>query len=96
MGEKREAYIAKLKAKLDDWNSEIDKLEAKVGKLNAESRAQYQNQLENLRSKRNDIDQKINDLKKSGESAWTDLKGGIESARKAMDEALKSAVTRFK
>jgi len=96
MGEKREAYLAKLKAKLDEWNSEIDKLEAKVGQLNAESRAEYRNQIENLRTKRSEVDQKINDLRKTGEVAWSDLKGGVESARKAMDEALKSAVARFK
>ena len=37
MGEKREAYIQKLKAKMDEWNAEIDILSAKAEQAKGES-----------------------------------------------------------
>ncbi len=32
MGEQRDAYVEKFKVKLDEWNSEIDALQAKAEK----------------------------------------------------------------
>ncbi len=96
MGEKRDAYLAKLKTRLDEWNADINKLEAKASQLNEESKAQYRIQIENLRTKRTELEQKISDLRKASEEAWTDVKGGVEGARKALDEAIQSARTRFK
>ena len=40
--------------------------------------------------------EKIEELQTSGESAWDDLKAGIELAWTAMGEAIDSAKSRFK
>lgn len=93
---KKDAYIQKLHAKIDEWNAEIDKLNAKASQVEADSKIEYQKQIEALRQKRNEIENKLSDISRSGEEAWNDLKAGIDLAWEAMNEAIKSATSRFR
>lgn len=96
MTEKRDAYVQKLKAKMDEWNAEIDKIEAKADQAEAESKIEYEKQLEDMRAKRRNLEDKMAELQQAGDGAWEDLKTGIENARNSLDSALKSAASRFK
>lgn len=80
MTDKRDAYVQKLKAKLDEWNAEIDLLAAKADQAEADAKIAYQERLEDLRAKRADVEGKINDLQQAGEGAWEDLKQGLENS----------------
>ncbi len=42
---KRDAYVAKLKAQLDEWNAEVRKWEAKAEGAQADVRIEYEKQL---------------------------------------------------
>ena len=92
----REEYIRKMQAKLEEWNAEIDTLTAKAGKVSADVKNEYNEQIESLKAKQAAARQKIEELQQAGESAWTDLKSGIELAWTAMGEAIDSARSRFK
>ena len=92
----KEAYIRKLHAKIDEWNADIDKLTAKASQVEAESRIEYQKQIEAIKSKRDDIEKKAAEISHSGGEAIGDLKAGIDLAWEAMNEAIKSAASRFK
>ncbi len=96
MAEKRDAYVQKMKAKMDEWNAEIDKLKAKADQAGAESKIQYEKQLEDLRAKRKDIEDKMAELQQAGDGAWEDLKTGIDSAWDSLGNAVKSAASKFK
>lgn len=96
MSEKRDAYVQKLKAKMNEWNAEIDKIEAKADQADAESKIEYEKQVEDLRAKRKEVEDKMAELQQAGEGAWEDLKKGIESAWDSLGNALKSATSRFK
>ncbi len=96
MTEKRDAYVQKLKAKMDEWNAEIDKIEAKADQAEAESKIEYEKQLKDLRAKRKDVEDKMAKLQQAGDGAWEDLKIGIESAWDSLGNAVKSAASRFK
>jgi hypothetical protein len=48
----KDPYVQKLHAELDGWNAEIAKLKARVGQEEAESRMEYQKQLEDLQKRR--------------------------------------------
>ena len=96
MNETKEAYVQKLNAKMDEWNAEIHKLEAKADQAEAEAKIEYEKQLEDLRAKRKDLEDKIENLQQAGEIAWEDLKAGIESAWDSLGNAVNSAVSRFK
>ena len=66
----KEAYVQKLHAKIDEWNAEIDKLKAKSDSVKAEKKAEYQKELETLRSRREELKEKVDQLSGAGENAW--------------------------
>jgi uncharacterized coiled-coil DUF342 family protein len=92
----RDEYIRKMQAKLEEWNAEIDTLTAKASEVKADVKNEYNEQIESLKLKQVAARQKIEVLQHSGESAWEDLKSGIELAWNAMGEAIDSARSRFK
>ena len=92
----REEYIDKLAAKLREWNSEIEKLEAKMEGAKAEKRGQYRERIEKLRSRRDAGRDKLEELKRADSRAWEDLKHGVERAFDEIERALKSALSEFK
>ena len=96
MSEKRDAYVAKMKARLDKWNLKIDTLEAAGQKGKADSKTEYDNQIKKLKAKRAEFEEKIENLRKVGDGAWKDLKVGVKSSWKTMDKAVRSAAANFK
>jgi len=76
----RDEYLRKMQAKLEEWNAEIDTLTAKAGEVTAEVKNEYNEQIESLKAKQIATRQKIEELQHAGESAWEDLKSGIEMA----------------
>ena len=96
MSDNREAYINKIKAKLDEWNAEIDTLEAKYRRKEADVRASYQARIDELKEKRGSAAQELERLQAAGKHAWEDLKDGMERAAKALGEAIHAAKSKFK
>ncbi len=95
MSEKRDAYVAKLKAKIDDWNAEISSLEARAHQVSADSKAEIQRQLDNAKAKRDDVVAKVDGLRQAGGDAWKELKGGVKSSLKELDRAVRAASSKF-
>jgi len=92
----RDEYIRTMQAKLEEWNAEIDILSAKAGEVKADVRKEYVEQIESLKAKQTAARQKIEELQHAGESAWGDVKSGIDLAWTALGEAIDSARSRFK
>ena len=92
----KNAYEEKYRAKLDEWNAEIDKLAARARQANADARIEYQQQIEKLRGYRNDAEKRLVELRKSGDEAWKDFRKGADRARDEMEQALKKALARFR
>lgn len=92
----KDAYVQKLQAQLDAWNAEIDKLKAKADSEEADAKIKYYEQIDNLRKEQLDAQEKLTELQKAGETAWEDLKAGVESAWDSLENAMKKAASRFK
>lgn len=92
----KEEYIQAMQAKLEEWSADIDALTAKGSEVSAELKNEYTEQIEALKVKQTAARQKIEEMQKSGEGAWEDLKSGMELAWKAASEAVDSAKSRFK
>ncbi len=92
----KEAYEKKLKAQLDEWGAEIDKLKAKADNAESDVQLEYYKQIEELRSKQEDATNKLAELREASDDAWEDLKAGIESAWDSLSMAVKNARERFK
>lgn len=89
----RDAYLEKLKAQLDEWSADIDVLEARARKVDADLRVKLNEQLAILRSRRDDAKARLAEIQGSAGDAWQELrKGGDdawESIRRAFAEARK-------
>jgi chromosome condensin MukBEF ATPase and DNA-binding subunit MukB len=96
----KDEFVKKMHAKLDEWNADIDALSAKADqaahKAEADARDEYHKQIEALRSKRDQARTMLNEVESASESAWRDLKAGVELAWESVSEAVRSATTRFK
>jgi predicted chitinase len=95
MSTKRDAYVGKLKAQLDEWNTDIDKLAAKAAQAEAKAKIEYQNQLDDLRAKRDDVRDKLLAMQQAGEGAWEDLKEGLENSWEILKMSFNKAKTEF-
>ena len=95
MGKERDAYVEKLKEQMDEWNAEIDKLQARADEAQTDARAAYLQHLAQLQSKRQVLKEKMTELHQAAESAWEDVKKGVDRAQKILGESIQSAKSRF-
>jgi uncharacterized coiled-coil DUF342 family protein len=91
MAEKRDEYVEKIKAQLDEWNAAIDRLETRAGELTAEARQRFEARVDALRAKRQEIYGKLKEIQAAGESAWDAIKASVEVARTEFKRAYEEA-----
>jgi chromosome segregation ATPase len=92
----RDAYVQKLKAQIDAWNAELDKLQAEANKASADARISYEENLRQLRQERDEAMEKMAELQKATDSAWDDVREGVENAFEAMKSSMEKAWSRFR
>ena len=92
----RDAYIQKMKAKLDEWNADIAQLEAKADGAEADMKMKYNEKIDALKKQREEAAAKLVELRNASEDAWEDIKVGLESAWDSLGSAMKSALSKFK
>jgi uncharacterized coiled-coil DUF342 family protein len=93
--EKRTEYIEKLKHKLDEWNAEIDVLEARLKEIQTDKKWKYAEKIQDLKEKRDDMQHKLAELYKTSDQAWAELKVGLDQAWQVLREALQKARSHF-
>lgn len=92
----KDTYVKKLQSKLDEWNAEIDKLKAKADVKEADARQEYYKQIDELKSMKEGVRKKLDELSEAGDDAWEDLKAGADRAWESASRAFSSAMSRFK
>jgi hypothetical protein len=92
----RDEYIRKTKAKLDEWDAEIDKLAARAEAAQADARIKYHEHLETLRKQRDENMERLRELQTASEGAWESVRKGMEDSWERMNKAFKDATDRFK
>lgn len=92
----RDVYAQKLKAKLDEWNGELNKLSAKASSAEADAKLKYQEVIDDLKKQRDEAQEQLDKLQSASEDAWQDMKEDLESAWGQIGKAFNDAVDRFK
>jgi hypothetical protein len=92
----RDAYVQKLKAQIDIWNAELDKLQAEMNKASADARIRYEEHMVQLRRERDEAMAKMVEMQQASDDAWDDLREGVENAFDAMKSSLEQAWSRFR
>ena len=93
---KRDEYLEKLKAQLDQWNAEVAKWEAKAREAQADMRIEYEKQLEAFRSQRDRALEQMRRIQAASGEAWLDLVRGADDAWAKMREAFEKAASHFR
>ena len=91
MSEKRDAFVQKMQAGLDELNAKIDVLEAKSEKASAEARVEYLKRVADAKAKRNEMSDKLTEAKRASGEAWEELRGGLQTSWDALSSSVKSA-----
>jgi archaellum component FlaC len=91
----KEAYKKKQEARFDELKAQIQLLKARAEKAGADAEIKYKQQLEELRDRREAVEEQLTALREAGLDAWTDLKSGVESALDDLGDAVEDATTRF-
>ena len=94
--ENRKEYIDRMAARLKEWDTELQKLEAKAELAKADVKASYNQQIKELRLKKGEAQQKLKKIQDAGEDAWEELKEGAEKSWKLFEDSVKTAWGKFK
>lgn len=92
----RDAYVEKMKAKIDEWNADIEKMEAKARGAEADAKIKYSEQLTAMRQHRDEARARMRELQVASEDAWERIRDGMESAWASMSKGFRDAADRFK
>lgn len=88
----RDQFVEKLKRKLDGWNAELDRLEAKAEAIDERSREHYRKTILEMKSQVQQLEMKFMVLKNTTTEAWQDLKTGFERAWNDFESGAKEAL----
>lgn len=88
--------MEKLKAKLDEWNTEIDRLKAKAAESNVDLRNEIETRVADLHYRRQKVEDRMQQLREYGEKAQDDIVDSLQRAWEDFSDALKSVLARYK
>lgn len=77
---KRDEYVERAKKRLDDWNSDIKKLEDAYEKAESGARLRLNEQIESLRRHREAVQEQIQRIEDAAEEVWHEIARGAEEA----------------
>ncbi|MDX1519242.1 MAG: coiled coil domain-containing protein [Gammaproteobacteria bacterium] len=93
--DEKKAYEQKIEAEIDKWKAELDKLKARRDSASADIKIRMEKQLKELSDMQKEAEDKLGQLRNSGEKAWEDVKSGAREAAEAYEKSVKAAVARF-
>ena len=91
----RDEYVQKLKTQLDQWNAEAKVWEAKAKEAQSHMKAEYEKQLANLNTQRDQALYQMKLLQNASQDAWMDMMKGADQAWKNMHDAFNKARSHF-
>jgi len=92
----REEYIDQLAGQLKEWSAKIDEFESKARTAKADVKTNYENQIKQLKDKRDGAMHKLQELKGASAEAWDILKAGAETSWADLKKAVTAASEKFK
>ena len=93
--EQVQAFRQATEAKLAEYDQKIDQLHESAEKLGDDAKVKAEQQLAELRRKRDAVSEKMKELVDSGGSAWDQLKSGTDAAMEDLADAYNNAVAEF-
>ena len=92
---KRHEYLTKLKAQLEEWEHDIDRLEARLEDAQGEAKVKMDQTITELKAKQKDVQGKLKKVEEAAEDAWHDIKDGLELAWDSLKLGFLAAKSEF-
>ncbi len=92
----RELYQEKLRAQLDEWKAELEKLKAKAAGASADVQFKMRPEIEKAERRLEEGKKKLSKLAEASDEAWESVRESVESAWGSLKSALDDATRRFK
>lgn len=80
---KKDDYVSKMKAQLDELNDEMNVIEAKARDAKQEARAKYEEQMEKVRLQSKLASAKLDEVKSAAEDGWDKMVDEMDRLRAA-------------
>jgi chromosome segregation ATPase len=96
--EKKEGQVKveTLDAQLKEWGIDLERFRTKAGKTKTNAKVKLENEVAALRTKMDEVQRKLEELKKAGGAASGELKKGVENAWAELKKAFDNATAKFK
>lgn len=91
----KENFKKRAQKSLNDLFTMIDELEAKKDKVKADSKAEYDEKISMLKSQRDNLQAKYNELIKASDEKWGEVKNTFSSAADSFKEGLSKISSLF-
>ncbi|MTI48850.1 MAG: DUF342 domain-containing protein [Firmicutes bacterium] len=91
----KKQYREKMEAQLDEWKAELNKLKAKVQQTKADKEIELINTIEDIQGKRSEAQDKLNELKDTGEENWEALKEQLDEFGKDIKDSLNNLMSKI-
>ena len=92
----QQAYMDKVNARIKVIGAKLEELKAKADQVDAETKIKYNQQIEKLAHKKQEVQTKLNEIKVSGKGAWSSLKIGLDAAISDLKTGVEKAISDFK
>lgn len=92
---RKDEYVEKLKAQLDEWSAEIDVLEGRLRQANVDLHITYETEVEALKLKRDEAKVRLALIQESAGEAWQELRKGSDEAWENIKKAVAEARKKF-
>ncbi len=92
----KEIYEQKIKAKLEEWRSEIDKMRAKASGASADAKLEINKKADELEAKIKEGKNKLAELVDASDDQWQSMKDDLDSKWESLKSAFSDAALKFK
>jgi predicted nuclease with TOPRIM domain len=92
----REDYQALMEKQLQEWKAQTERLRSGAEQIEAQAKAQFDRNLELLRSKQAEAWEHFHQMKVANENAWSQFKTRLDAKGAEVKAAVESMVKGFK
>lgn len=91
----RKDYIARIKAKLDEWDDELEKLEERAKEVSGDAVEHWERHKMELQEVLVEMQDRIDELRDNAGEAWNETKEGLDKAWLRVSKDLEALTDRL-
>jgi hypothetical protein len=88
MSSEKLAYVGKFRARLVEWEQQIDQLKAKAAQASAHGKVEYERTIQEMKARRDRLRGRIEAMKEVRDEDWDTLKRELDRMWTELEEAL--------